>query len=226
MSEFNITIEGGTSKRLPTAGKYCEKDIIVTATGSAETMVGWWELNEEIDDTTLDGDYSIKISKADLPGHEIVGLRFALSQIDLLTPDDWIGFYDAEEWYLDRVITILEEPTDSELVEWIKANARKLTYDECYEEGEKAILSTYVDWTVATTSSICIVDFYSETDYYAHIYCCVGDTITGENYYEEFVLEPYGSYTIDTEEVIGTPALSGEWSVNVTIMGFSKDGEL
>jgi hypothetical protein len=29
----NITIEGGTSVRLPTAGKYCDRDIIVTATG-------------------------------------------------------------------------------------------------------------------------------------------------------------------------------------------------
>ena len=29
----NITIGGGTSVRLPTAGKYCDQDIIVTATG-------------------------------------------------------------------------------------------------------------------------------------------------------------------------------------------------
>lgn len=33
MSEFNITVDGGTSKRLKTAGKYCDRDIIVTATG-------------------------------------------------------------------------------------------------------------------------------------------------------------------------------------------------
>lgn len=35
MSEYNITVEGGTSKRLLTAGKYCDRDIVVTATGSA-----------------------------------------------------------------------------------------------------------------------------------------------------------------------------------------------
>ena len=29
----NITVEGGTSARLPTAGKYCDRDIVVTATG-------------------------------------------------------------------------------------------------------------------------------------------------------------------------------------------------
>lgn len=33
MSEFNITVEGGSSVRLPTAGKYCERDIIITAEG-------------------------------------------------------------------------------------------------------------------------------------------------------------------------------------------------
>ena len=29
----NITVEGGTSVRMPTAGKYCDRDIVVTATG-------------------------------------------------------------------------------------------------------------------------------------------------------------------------------------------------
>lgn len=30
---FNIEVEGGTSVRLPTAGKYCDQDIVVAATG-------------------------------------------------------------------------------------------------------------------------------------------------------------------------------------------------
>lgn len=34
MSEHNITVEGGSSVRLKTAGKYCDRDIVVTATGS------------------------------------------------------------------------------------------------------------------------------------------------------------------------------------------------
>ena len=33
MSDINITIPGGSSKRLPTAGKYCDADIVVTAEG-------------------------------------------------------------------------------------------------------------------------------------------------------------------------------------------------
>lgn len=34
MSEFNIEVAGGSSVRLPTAGKYCDRDIIVTAAGA------------------------------------------------------------------------------------------------------------------------------------------------------------------------------------------------
>ena len=33
MSEFNITVEGGKSVKLLTGGKYCDRDIIVTAEG-------------------------------------------------------------------------------------------------------------------------------------------------------------------------------------------------
>lgn len=36
MSEFNYEVQGGSSVRFPTAGKYCEKDIVVTAIGNAE----------------------------------------------------------------------------------------------------------------------------------------------------------------------------------------------
>lgn len=38
MSEFSIEVEGGSSVRLPTAGKYCDRDIVVTATGGGEEV--------------------------------------------------------------------------------------------------------------------------------------------------------------------------------------------
>ena len=41
MSEFNISVKGGKSIRLPTEGKYCDRDIVVTSEGnSAEDYVG------------------------------------------------------------------------------------------------------------------------------------------------------------------------------------------
>lgn len=40
MSDFNIEVEGGSSVRLPTGGKYCPKDIIVTAKGGGSAGGG------------------------------------------------------------------------------------------------------------------------------------------------------------------------------------------
>ena len=58
----NITVEGGTSVRLPTAGKYCDRDIVVTATGGGgvkepATISGINLHNTETDipDTYLEG---------------------------------------------------------------------------------------------------------------------------------------------------------------------------
>ena len=58
----NITVEGGTSVRLPTAGKYCDRDIVVTATGggsvSEPTTISGINLHNngtDIPNTYLDG---------------------------------------------------------------------------------------------------------------------------------------------------------------------------
>lgn len=53
MSEINITVEGGTSKRLLTAGKYCDRDIVVTATGGGGSGVG--QLAQAAYGSTLEG---------------------------------------------------------------------------------------------------------------------------------------------------------------------------
>lgn len=53
----NITVEGGTSVRLPTAGKYCDRDIVVTATGGggAEPVIESLEITENGTYTAPDG---------------------------------------------------------------------------------------------------------------------------------------------------------------------------
>lgn len=35
---FNIEVEGGKTVRLPTAGKYCDRDIVITAEGGTEDL--------------------------------------------------------------------------------------------------------------------------------------------------------------------------------------------
>ena len=39
MADIEISVEGGTSKRLLTAGKYCDRDILVSASGGAAEPV-------------------------------------------------------------------------------------------------------------------------------------------------------------------------------------------
>ena len=56
----NITVEGGTSVRLPTAGKYCDRDIVITATGSSsdppsEPVIEALEITENGTYTAPDG---------------------------------------------------------------------------------------------------------------------------------------------------------------------------
>lgn len=55
MSEFNIVVEGGKSIRLPTAGKYCDRDIIVTAEGeSHEEYTGEYSVTPSRNEQTLE----------------------------------------------------------------------------------------------------------------------------------------------------------------------------
>lgn len=49
MSEINITVEGGTSKRLLTAGKYCDRDIVVTATGGGSAEPEYKTLYQRVE---------------------------------------------------------------------------------------------------------------------------------------------------------------------------------
>ena len=50
MSEFNIEVEVGSSVRLPTGGKYCPKDIIITVRGGS--------VNNQNKTTTENGVYT------------------------------------------------------------------------------------------------------------------------------------------------------------------------
>ena len=59
---YNITVECGTSVRLPTAGKYCDRDIVVTATGGGSVSepstisgINLHNKKTDIPNTYLDG---------------------------------------------------------------------------------------------------------------------------------------------------------------------------
>lgn len=55
---FEITVEAGTSVRLPTVGKYCDRDIIITATGG-----GGEDINAFIDRSITEVNISEGVTK-------------------------------------------------------------------------------------------------------------------------------------------------------------------
>ena len=91
---FNITVEGGTSVRLPTAGKYCDRDIVVTAQGGGGDDV---KLAGSIVDKTVTefinpyatsiGEYSLrsctKLLTVDAPNAKSIG-QYAMTTCSLL----------------------------------------------------------------------------------------------------------------------------------------------
>ena len=58
----NITVEGGTSVRLPTAGKYCDRDIVVTATGGGS-----------VSETTTISGINLHNAETDIPNTYLSG---------------------------------------------------------------------------------------------------------------------------------------------------------
>lgn len=101
MSEHNITVEGGTSVRLPTAGKYCDRDIVVTAQGGGSSGGG------EADNSALIGLIDGTIKDVVIPS-EITKLRvgaFAYTDIISLVIPDHVTSVGSQFAYYTKSLT-------------------------------------------------------------------------------------------------------------------------
>ena len=85
----NISIESGTSVKLKTAGKYCDRDIVVTATGGGSGVTGEFVLCGE---ATEVGENAFSectaLTSVDLPAAKNIGKNAfyfcdALTSVDL-----------------------------------------------------------------------------------------------------------------------------------------------
>lgn len=92
-------------------------------------IVGTWVFNEELD-ITLDGEYYVSITKPDSGTEaEIIGLTFfdqCCMGLLVGTDGNYIDCYE-EGWIygFSRVMTFTGEPDNQELVDWVKANAKR-----------------------------------------------------------------------------------------------------
>ena len=80
----NITVEGGSSVRLPTAGKYCDRDIVITATGGGGGEPDYRDLYQRVEYITsaTEGTYPYILTDVyadNLTGAEVIASFSAMA---------------------------------------------------------------------------------------------------------------------------------------------------
>lgn len=104
MSEHNITLEGGSSARLQTAGKYCDRDIIVTATNELVDKINGGTITEITSNLTTIREYAFAACKqlttarfpfaTKIPAHIFNGCtNLKTVEMPNITLIDWVAFY-------------------------------------------------------------------------------------------------------------------------------------
>lgn len=84
MADIEITVDGGTSKRLLTAGKYCDKNILVTAAGGSEEGMAFVARTYS---TSYDSTSEISGTLTCVPGETV--LCIVIHRVTISTPSGW-----------------------------------------------------------------------------------------------------------------------------------------
>lgn len=119
---YNITVEGGTSVRLPTAGKYCDRDIIITAEGGTEDLNDVLTEQEELI-ATLQDTLKSKAAGEGGTGDEIPWLTREITEYSNTTLET-LGAYALS----GTSITILNLPALTTIAGYAFYQCTKLTY--------------------------------------------------------------------------------------------------
>ncbi len=167
---FEVTIRGGTSKRLPTAGKYCEQDIIIHATDpliSDLTDTTWIIRNWSA--TAGYGIFNI-MGSATYPNVSGVETTTAFTELRIgyiySSPADNKISTPSNDITADTYIMKFAPSPDvrnPDLIEWLCANGELQTvsqpdYRDLYQRVE------YITSAEEETYPYIITDFYAEND--------------------------------------------------------------
>ena len=110
MSEINIPIEGGTSKRLLTAGKYCDRDIVIAAEGGGITL-------DDIAVRNVTGDVALSVDS--IAAHSF----YAYSGVTSLTAPN-VTSIGAYAFYQSGVAGALDLPLCTTIGDYAFCNSR------------------------------------------------------------------------------------------------------
>ena len=122
----NITVDSGTSVRLPTAGKYCDRDIVVTATGGGSVS----------EPSTISG-INLHNTETDIPNTYLSG--DAVMEYNGWTTTDFIPVEEGK-FYLIYSTREINSQYCSRFNEG-KDRAKSLIFSTCLNKNIPAIIS-------------------------------------------------------------------------------------
>lgn len=97
-------------------------------------------------------------------------------------------------------------------------------YDAGYADGEAAALEGYIDWSIATTSSSCLIYFCNNhPSYSVSISFIVYEYHSGEEYSNDVIIPAGGEYTWEESDMGDIGFTESEWELAVPEMRFIKD---
>ena len=122
----NITVEGGTSVRLPTAGKYCDRDIVVTATGGGSVS----------EPATISG-INLHNAGTDIPNTYLDGA--AVIAFNGWKPTDFIPVEEGKFYFVYSVSAIGAKYCSK--FDANKENAKSLSFSTCLNKNIPTIIN-------------------------------------------------------------------------------------
>lgn len=146
MADIEISVDAGTSKRLLTAGKYCDKDILVSASGeAAEPVIQPLEV-------TANGVYNVP---AGVDGYNPVSVNVSGGSLETITLN--IQCMDAFPEFSPDNFVYVTKPTGIETISLRNfANMFNQSIPDVVVGSLLVISYSYTEWEMVALQSSCL----------------------------------------------------------------------